>query len=164
MVCINKYYFLNSFICFTSSVNAIINSSGSGCPSGNIKSLSSSDIVITSFDNNYSLSIELNKDQSTLLEDTADIQTVKTCTANSTKVVITELRDQVDSLKTKITDLEKLVGKMSENISSMEKQLKKTEIISEELKKKWIPILVGVPTAVQILSLTVCILWQLLQK
>ena len=31
--------------------------------------------------------IDLNKDQTTLLEDTADIQTVKTCTENSKKAV-----------------------------------------------------------------------------
>ena len=108
--------------------------------------------------------IELNKDQSTLLEDTADIQTVKTCTENSTKAVITELRDQEDSLKTDITEIQKQAGKMSENISSMEKILKKTNDISEQLKKKWITILIGVPTAVQILFWTVYILWQVLQK
>ena len=34
----------------------------------------------------------------------------------------------------------------------------------EELKQKWLPLLIGVPTAVQILSWTVYILWQVLQK
>ena len=99
-----------------------------------------------------------------LLEDTADIQTVKTCTENSKKAVKTELINQTDSLKAKIEDLEKQVGNLNESISSVEKRLKKTDNISEELKQKWLPLLIGVPTAVQILSWTVYILWQVLQK
>ena len=108
--------------------------------------------------------IDLNKDQTTLLEDTADIQTVKTCTENSKKAVKTELINQTNSLKAKIEDLEKQVGNLNESISSVEKRLKKTDNISEELKQKWLPLLIGVPTAVQILSWTVYILWQVLQK
>lgn len=109
--------------------------------------------------------IQLLTNQQALLENTIDKDQMVKLTTYSIRQVETEVKYQTDQIADRISSQQQQVGKMSENISSAVKEMNRSiEHFQKSMMKKWLPLMIAIPSAIQILLFLGFILWQALLK
>lgn len=109
--------------------------------------------------------IQLLTNQQTLLENTIDKDQMVKLTTYSIHQVETKLKYQTDQIANRISSQQQQAGKLSENISSATKEMNRSiEHFQKSMMKKWLPLMIAIPSAIQILLFLGFILWQALLK
>lgn len=109
--------------------------------------------------------IQLLTNQQTLLENTIDKDQMVKLTTYSIHQVETKLKYQTDQIADRISSQQQQAGKLSENISSATKEMSSSiEHFQKAMMKKCLPLMIAIPSAIQILLFLGFMLWQALLK
>lgn len=109
--------------------------------------------------------IQLLTNQQTLLENTIDKDQMVKLTTYSIHQVEAKLKYQTDQIADRISSQQQQAGKLSENISSATKEMSSSiEHFQKAMMKKCLPLMIAIPSAIQILLFLGFILWQALLK
>ena len=109
--------------------------------------------------------IQLLTNQQTLLENTIDKDQMVKLTTYSIHQVEAKLKYQTDQIADRISSQQQQAGKLSENISSATKEMSSSiEYFQKAMMKKCLPLMIAIPSAIQILLFLGFMLWQALLK